>query len=43
MDPLTPGVTILAVENRFRPLVEEDISMVFTPTDPANLERRMKR
>jgi hypothetical protein len=35
MDPLTPGVTIPAVENRFRPLVEEDILMVFTTIDPA--------
>ncbi len=38
MDPLTPGVTIPAGENRFRPLVEEDISMVITTTTPANLE-----
>jgi hypothetical protein len=36
MDPLTPGVTIPAVESRFGPLVEEDISMVFTTTAPAN-------
>ena len=38
MDPLTLGVTILAVENRFGPSVEEDISMVLTTTAPANLE-----
>ena len=35
MDPLTPGVTILVVENRFGPLVEKDISMVIATTAPA--------
>jgi hypothetical protein len=43
MDPLTPGVTIPgvtipAVECRFGPLVEEDISMVFMTAASANLE-----
>jgi hypothetical protein len=38
LDPLTPGITIPAVESRFGPLVEEDISMVFTTTAPANPE-----
>ncbi len=36
MNRLTPEITIPAVENRFRPLVEEDISMVFTTAGPAN-------
>lgn len=36
MNPLTPGFTISAVENRFRPLVKEDNSRVFTMTGPAN-------
>ena len=36
MNPLTPGVTISAVKNRFRPLVKGDYSKVFTTTGPAN-------